>query len=77
MRRVLVDDDQAVLRLGDDVGGGDLAAGDSEGIAGDRRRCGFGSGGGGVLEQGSRFGDALRHSRESGSPVSLQGRVPL
>jgi hypothetical protein len=34
---VLVDEDEAVLGLGDDIGGGDLAAGDAEGVG-----CGLG-----------------------------------
>ena len=49
---VLVDEDQPVLGLGDDIGGGDLAAGDAERVAGLRaadRRGGFGAGGGGEV----------------------------
>ena len=32
MGGMLVDEDEAVLGLGDDIGGGDLAAGDAEGV---------------------------------------------
>jgi len=43
---VLVDEDEAVLGFGDDVGGGDLAAGDAEGELVRRLGCRFGAGGG-------------------------------
>jgi hypothetical protein len=44
---MLVDEDEAVLGLGDDVGGGDLAARDAEGEAFGRwGRCGRGLGAG-------------------------------
>ena len=62
---MLVDEDEAVLRLGDDIGGGDLAAGDSEREAlGFRRRRegGFAAGLGGR----SRSGFASARSASGG-----------
>jgi len=53
---VLVDEDQAVLRLGDDVGLGDLAARDAEGVVdgfGGWGVGGFGAGEWGWGEEGA------------------------
>ena len=73
MRGVLIDDHQPVLRLGDDIGGGDLAARDAEGEGlrlRDRFDGGFGPGLGGEVLRTILHS---RHPRESGGPAALPG----
>ena len=72
VRGMLVDDDQAVLGLGDDIGLCDLAAGDAERVGGDGRGGGFGAGGGG--EVGEVKALVVERSRAPGGgrgPASL------
>ena len=72
VRGMLVDDHQAVLGFGDDIGRGDLPARDAEREARDRLDRGFGAGGGGVVEQALVFRHD-RHSRESGNaPLAFE-----
>ena len=61
MRGVLVDQDEAVLGFGDDIGLGDLAAGDAEGEA-----AGFGR------RRGRRLRTSERGWREEGGPAIVE-----
>jgi hypothetical protein len=68
---VLVDEDEAVLGLGDDIGGGDLAPGDSEREAsrfGRRGEGGFAAGLGGEVVGGLRIAEAVK-------PLPFRGGV--
>ena len=55
VRGMLVDDDQPVLGLGDDIGRGDLPAGNAQRIFWDLGDCRLGAGGGRVVEERLRF----------------------
>jgi hypothetical protein len=70
---VLVDEDQAVFRLGDDIGERDLAAGDAERVAergGGRLGHGFGAGGGGEVA-----GGVVERRPEAVGGAGVAGRV--
>ena len=77
---MLVDEDQPVLGLGDDIGGGDLAAGDAEreAVGLGRRGLGrLGAGGGGESRRGDRARQPLPSAEGLGVGLVLsETRMP-
>ena len=76
VRGMLVDDDQPVLGLGDDVGRGDLAAGDAERDSSGPARPPARRGRRGLVEKALIFADASSLPR-SGIPLLRTAGSPL
>ena len=76
VRGVLVDDDQAVLGLGDDIGRRDLAAGDAEREARDRLDGGFGACGGRSVEEALRLPQRSSLPRKREPSFLVRSRHP-